>query len=336
MSPDIPFHHLQRRLLCMLACFGMLGSVIGSALGQTQPTDTSPTDAKSLSQKTEYLRVTVDEAGKPLALETALTRFRTSQDEDLIVDLIGAVHIGEGDYYERLNQQFELYDVVLYELVAPQGTRIPRGSQKSTNNPISFLQSSAQKMLGLESQLQLIDYQKENLVHADMSPGQISKKMEERGQTTLSLGITAFSEMMKAQNKLAREMKNSQSTPGPENLFALMSNPLKLKQVMANQFTRDGALENGLGKTLNRMLIDDRNQAAMKVLEKEIAKGHKRIGIFYGAAHMSDFEKRLNRNLGMKRTKQAWLEAWDLTTAPQSKSNSPAQMLFQLMKQLDN
>ena len=48
---------------------------------------------------------------------------------DVVVDLIGAVHVGEKAYYEALNKQFEDYDAVLYELVAPEGTRVPKGAK---------------------------------------------------------------------------------------------------------------------------------------------------------------------------------------------------------------
>ena len=48
-------------------------------------------------------------------------------DKDgLYVDLIGAIHIGDKAYYQQLNKDFSAYDALLYELVAPQGTRVPK------------------------------------------------------------------------------------------------------------------------------------------------------------------------------------------------------------------
>jgi hypothetical protein len=76
----------------------------------------------------------------------------------------------------------------------------------------------------------------------------------------------------------------------------------------------------GLGKTLGTILIEDRNGAAMKVFQKELAKGRKRIGIFYGAAHMPDFEKRLRDDFGLKKERVEWVTAWDLT---QNKASGP-------------
>ena len=50
----------------------------------------------------------------------------------------------------------------------------------------------------------------------------------------------------------------------------------------------------------------------MKVLQKEIAAGKKKVAIFYGAAHMPDFEQRLTADFGLRKTKQVWVDAWDL------------------------
>ena len=47
----------------------------------------------------------------------------------------------------------------------------------------------------------------------------------------------------------------------------------------------------------------------MEVLDREIAKGGKKIGVFYGAAHFPDMEKRLLEK-GFVRVKSQWLTAW--------------------------
>jgi hypothetical protein len=81
--------------------------------------------------------------------------------------------------------------------------------------------------------------------------------------------------------------------------------------MMAEQFEAAGE-DGGLGPTIGNILVGDRNKAALKVLQKEIAKGKKKIGIFYGAAHMPDFEKRLREDFDLKRDKEEWVTAWDL------------------------
>lgn len=55
-----------------------------------------------------------------------------------------------------------------------------------------------------------------------------------------------------------------------------------------------------------------RNQKALSVLGQELKRGHRKIAIFYGAAHMLDMEKRLVRDYGVQFSGQAWVPAWDL------------------------
>lgn len=306
-------------------------------------------DAKQ-ADPTQFLRVTKDETGKPLAMQTAITRYRPKQG-DLVVDLVGAVHIGEAEYYKTLNEQFEHYDVVLYELVAPQGTRVPAGGKKpaaptSPLDMVGFMQKQAQSTLGLESQLERVDYQKENFTHADLSPTEMGEKMAERGDTALTLGLTAFAEMMRKQNKATAqsakraELSETEDANGlaalnPQSMMDLLNDPLKLKLMMASQFTQSGVMETGLGPSLNQLIVTDRNEAAMKVLQKEIVKGKKKIAIFYGAAHMPDFEKRLASDFGLTSTKQIWVDAWDLTKAGKKpKVPGTAKMLFRLLDQM--
>jgi hypothetical protein len=69
---------------------------------------------------------------------------------------------------------------------------------------------------------------------------------------------------------------------------------------------------------LTTILVADRNQAALKVFQKELAKGRKKIGIFYGAAHMPDFEKRLREDYGLKKASEQWLTAWDMSRSKKS------------------
>ena len=59
-------------------------------------------------------------------------------------------------------------------------------------------------------------------------------------------------------------------------------------------------------------LVEGRNARAMEVFDEQVEDGIRYLGIYYGAAHMPDFEKRLKAR-GYKRIGQKWLTAWDLT-----------------------
>ena len=194
-----------------------------------------------------------------------------------------------------------------------------------------------QRMLGLQSQLKYIDYTKDNFVHADMSPRQMQQKMAERGDTAWSLGMKAFNEMMQKQSQAQRQGAGAiaNDLESFEDLFSLINDPVRLKVMMASQFAEGGALEAGLGSSLNQLLITDRNKAAMDVLNSEIEKDQTKIVIFYGAAHMPDFEKRL-ADLGLKKTRQAWVEAWDLQSKPEKAgAYGLTDMFFELIDSIE-
>jgi hypothetical protein len=274
-----------------------------------------------------FIRVQRDAKGQPVGLQTAVVRY-TSGEGNLVVDLIGAVHVGDRSYYQKLNQQMEQYDVLLYELVAPPGTRIPRGG-RSSSNPIALLQQMAKLVLRLESQTEQIDYTKKNFVHADLSPEQIVEAVRNRGEDGLTLFLGIMADLLRQQNlQDLKQQKTPANADDEIDFFSLLLDPdgaAKLKRALAQQLTDSMSSEAGLGRTLSTLLITDRNQAAMKVFQTELAKGKKKIGIFYGAAHLADFDRRLRGDFGLKRTGVQWLTAWDL----QSK-NTGLEDIFQL------
>ncbi len=290
--------------------------------------------------KTEFLRMRLD-GEEPLSLDTAIVTYRAGSlgGSGVEVDLIGAVHIGEAAYYQQLNEVFDGYDVLLYELVAPEGTIVPVGGarEQSGFNPIAMLQDSAKSMLGLESQLECVDYTKPNFVRADMTPAQMAEKMAERGDTLWTLALSTFADVMRQQNLAARNTEAVAAVSGLEEigLADMLGNPLKMKRTLAAQFAKTGTLDDALGGPLNQLLVVDRNAAALKVLQKQIAAGKKKIGIFYGAAHLPDFEQHLLDDFGLSKQQHRWLEAWDLQTAEEPQLSQSASLLLKLLKGLE-
>jgi hypothetical protein len=261
-------------------------------------------------EPTRFLRVLRDKQKVPTALETAVVRYVPANGKETItVDLVGAVHIGDKAYYDELNKRLGKYEVVLYELVAPKGTRIKKGERDD-----STFARVVKNLLELESQIQQIDYTKKHFVHADMSPAEMAKAMDKRGESGLSVFFSVLTEMMKQTNKRMQAAQKG-GKPLPEiSLATLLFDPnraTKLKRYMAEEFdTANGAM--ALGKTLNVMLVEDRNKACIKVLDQQIKMGKKHFAIFYGAAHLPDFETRLLKDFGLKRKSVEWVRAWKL------------------------
>ncbi|MDG2380285.1 MAG: hypothetical protein P8N76_01290 [Pirellulaceae bacterium] len=258
-------------------------------------------------QTREYVRVIKSEKGTPIALETSVASLE-SRDGEVQVDLLGAIHVADASYYRELNKRFRDYDVVLYELVAPEGTRVPRGGQKA-QHPVGRMQQGIKGLLELAFQLDHIDYTRENLVHADMSPEEFSKSMKDRGESFVQI---LFRMMGQAAAK-----SSDQDRPSDFDLIRALfasDRALRLKRVMATQFQDIEAQMQVLEGPNGSTLVGERNKKALSVLRKEMEKGHKKIGIFYGAAHMPDISRRLQEDFGMRPTDEEWLKAWDMST----------------------
>ncbi len=248
-----------------------------------------------------------DNSSQAKTLSTGETgRPRPSWPKDLRVDLVGVIHIADRGYYEQLNKILRKYDVVLYELVAPEGTRVTPGQAPA--HPVSALQKSLTNMLGLAYQLDVIDYHRPNFVHADLSPEEFLEAMKERGESTWAMLLRAFG------YEWAKSLMQQKSTNDADLLQALFSKDrqFQLKRLFAKELSEDvegqiRALEGPQGSTL----ITGRNERVLLVLEKQVSQGAKTIAIFYGAGHMPHFHDRLTES-GFVVEKSRWLNAWDL------------------------
>ncbi|WP_286177957.1 hypothetical protein [Stieleria mannarensis] len=282
------------------------------SVAQSATADTPVTESKTSSEDAadeSYLRIKKDENGKKVALQTAIVRFHGkpgTRYDGAIVDLVGVVHIGEKAYYKDLNQRLSKYDSVLYELVAPDGTRIRPEDLKKRRSLVASMQTGMKDMLELEYQLELVDYMAENFRHADMSPEEFSEDLQRRGDSVLKM----IARMMGA--GLATQSKNGGDLGV---LMALFSDDRStaMKNAMATQLIDMEAVTVGLNDANGEnTLIKGRNAKAFQVLREELAAGKETLAVFYGAGHLADMAERLEKDFGMKAGKTTWLNAWDL------------------------
>lgn len=293
--------HLTRSLffLVALACAAFPATAVESSAQAAEEAATKKPPA--------FIRLEEDEKGRPTALQTAVVRYVPGDGKSarIVVDLVGAIHVGEKSYYEALNKSFANYDVVLYELVAPEGA-VPRRGEKRGGGAIMGLQSGMKSLLGLQHQLEGIDYQAKNFVHADMSPKEFAQSMKNRDESMLG---TFF-------RMLGGGIATSDPSGAAEvSLIAAMfskNRELRLRRIMAGEFSRVGGRMSALEGSKGSTIITERNKKALEVLKREIAAGKKRIGIFYGAGHLADMEQRLIEDFGLKRASESWLTAWNL------------------------
>lgn len=262
---------------------------------------------------TDFIRLSQKEGKRqPESLDTAVVKF-VDEKKGIEVDLISAIHIGDKEYYEELNEIFKKYDAMLYELVAEEGTVLDKEKlENKEKSLLSGFQAGMGEALDLDFQLVHVDYTAKNFVHADLSPEKFAERVAERGDMVQML-FRAFMLGMKKGKEGQNEELRLQG-----RLFGtiLTRNPtLALKRLFAKEMIRqmdDSAWV--IGGDEGSAIITDRNAAALKVLKKEIRNGKKKFAIFYGAAHLSEFAQSLEKDFKMKVTDISWVVAWDLTS----------------------
>jgi hypothetical protein len=169
-------------------------------------------------------------------------------------------------------------------------------------------------VLALQFQLDCVDYKKANFVHADMTPEEFASTMKERGESFTQMFLRMFGQ------SIAMQSRDPGRSSDAQLLAALFASPeeraRRLKLIMAEQFQDMEAATSVLDGPDGSTILTERNKAALRVLKSELAKGKKRIAIFYGAAHLADMEERLIAEFGLKRTGATWVTAWDLSGKP--------------------
>lgn len=264
-----------------------------------------PPKAKKKGELAGYVRHTKS----PGKLETSIVTYRNAKGQT--VDLISAVHIGSSSYYQTLNKRFKSYDAVLYELILPDdmaGQRLPQ--QMESGSGVSGMQGMMARSLGLTTQIEKIDYSAANFVHADLTQGGLNQAMASRQENLMGYLLKAMS----SGGMEDADLGITDEEMAQLDLMALLNGQAKpkdrkiLRKLFAATLASSGGVLSSLGDTA---LIKTRNEAALKVLNKETKAGKRRLALFYGAAHMPDISKRLKKS-GWKRTKTKWVTAWSI------------------------
>lgn len=254
----------------------------------------------------DYMRFQADseESGR---LETSVTRLRNPAGVQ--VTLYAAVHIGDQEYYETLDAAFKKEAVLLYEMIKDKDVDPARvtGQRRSA---VSSVQIGLKNALDLAFQLDAIDYSAKNFVHADMDPKTLAEEQERQGESILGL-------MIKSSLIDQGRRSGAESVRDSFRLLAALTSPNRSRDLKLYLAAEMPELETALAgfddpETGGSVLVNGRNQVAMDVLNDSIRQGSKQIGVFYGAAHMPDFERRLEA-LGFTILDRNWLTAWDIS-----------------------
>lgn len=200
------------------------------------------------------------------------------------------------------------------ESLSPEEAQEEREEEQAGAN-LSWLKTLFETMQGslqLEDQMSAVDYGRPNFVHADMSLKQFADMQAAHDEGFLALWVKA----VKAQWDHPEAMPDKQ--PGVLQILEILArkdSPVELKRIVGRMFDSVETIMSGVEGPNGTVIIAERNKVALAVLEKQIAAGKKKLGIFYGAAHLKDMQKRLLA-LGFKLEKTEWLTAWDLPPEP--------------------
>jgi hypothetical protein len=311
-----------RRRLAVLSVLPVLGFVFVPARGAdvSIPAAAPVPAVKDAAMASGFLRF-VDGGVAGGRLETADVTYRNA--DGVTVRLVSAVHIGEKAYYQGLADSFRADDAVLYELVKPKDAAVPvPGAPPRSGSGVSEIQRMLKDTLNLDFQLDSIDYGQANFVHADLDAETFKKLQEERGETfemlLLKQVMNAFKQPGHAAAQAGAQAKGI-GIDDPEKMLRevirVVTRPdmeRQVKLLVARHMMDVEMNAAGLGDPKNSVIVTERNKAAMNVLADAIAKGKKKISVFYGAAHMPDFSERL-ASMGFKPVATEWRLAWDVT-----------------------
>lgn len=262
---------------------------------------------KKQEDEFQYVRVVRDKEAKKGSLDTAVRKF--VGENGVCVDLVGAIHVAEKSYYQDLNKLFEDYDVVLYEVVAEEGTRPEPSEDKKPSSVIGFAQYQFANLLGLVHQLEHIDYKKENMVHADLSPKEFAEAQKARDDGFAAMYFRELGFNMARKNPKASDTDDSKVIMA----FFKKNRKRALKDALADQFSTMDSEIAMKGTSDGTSIITDRNNRVLEKLQDILKDGSKKkIAIFYGAAHLPEFSEKLQSDFNMKPQddKTLWLEAW--------------------------
>ncbi len=250
-------------------------------------------------------------------LHVAVRRYESTEKGKPTIVLVGVSHIGEADYYKKLQVILDAQALVLFEGVG--GAERPKSTTEAKESRSGDLQSDIARALGLAFQLEEIDYQRNHFRNSDLSPQQIRDLLAAEDKKDSSNGPKAeaqFDTLITALqgNSVLNWLVNFalgfvRSNPTLQATFKLTL--IETLGQSGGDVTKMQRLAPQMEKLL-RVLVEKRNEAVWRDLIAELQKPNaaKSIALFYGAGHMPDLDRRLRRDLRYTLAEEKWLTAF--------------------------
>ena len=246
------------------------------------------------------------------------------------VDLVGVVHVADATYYEEVQRLLDREGVVLFEMVRNDDAtgekkaavpEKPAAEDPAVRNldALRKFQKTLGTLLDLSFQTDGIDYRRRHFVHADMTLDEF-----------MAAGGTEFSKETADQmariapflDLLSKAFDPADASEGGRKRLAFVRAMVKplMANLLGSMGDRAGIVLGGVD--FSELIVKRRNAVALAMLDTVVrSRDPRSIAIFYGSAHMPEFEKSLLER-GWSRAGGRWLTAW--STAPKPPATTPA------------
>lgn len=301
---------------------------------------TSSSSRAATTPPKPYMRLV--ESTNNVAMQLVAREFRPAKGGGPSIWLAGVSHLGESNYFARVQKFLDdkalvLFEGIGFEEYSGKAAGTESASKTDTSSAHSGLQTKLAESLGMAFQLEAMDYSRPNFKNSDVSLLELRQLMEKAsGKDDVASGsLEGLLSAMQGGEGAAQAMMNF-------GLGLVGSSPklrayakLALLEMLASlegDISRLGAVEPGI-KPLLEALIERRNEKVMADLRRELAtkKRGESIAILYGAGHMADLERRV-RKIGYSPGNEAWFTAMSVETGPEGVSPAERDLVRRMIR----
>jgi hypothetical protein len=281
--------------------------------------------------------------------QIALRKFIPWKKAGPSIWLVGVSHLGETDYYAKLQSELGQKTLVLFEGIGAsransarqnsttEASGLPDPDQPDTTN-VEGLQPALARALGLRFQLETLDYTRPNFQNSDLTITELRQLLADQTKGSKDQGAAReFEELLQAmqgQSLLNAVLRVAlpflATSPGLQGVARLALIEI-LGQIEGNPANIPGLAQSE--KQLMEVLVEHRNQRVMEALLKELSHLQRQdsIAILYGVAHMPDMEKRLRSRLHYQPVETRWLTAIEVDSKKAGISEAQIRFLKELL-----
>ena len=216
------------------------------------------------------------------------------------VYLVGAVHVAHAEAFAAQQSLLDSMDLVLWEGVG--GKDKPDPEVMARFDVLFKTQVLLKNILDLEFQLEQIDYVRPFWRNSDMQLAEVQAELDRRG-----LSILPNEELFQA--LFGTLFKFVDPARVPRNAALGRTYRGTVAPLMADT---ERVFQHAGAEGLKEVLVLARNRKVMADLAAVLADAAppRRIGIYYGAAHLPDMARALQQELGVRWVGVHWVTAW--------------------------